>query len=215
MATRVEETDPLKIARDARRQAGAAVSQLDALKGSVNGPGGLSERIEAVEKTVRAMDAGIKSLTDALKAQQAAPAQSKGKPEDEGERDWLTVTDALEAFEWLDDLSKWHDKVFRRMAGKSLPECWPWHSRAVEVLLALQSQREASFTSPTGVSDFRGRWLPTALGELEQETGGCGDGDHVPDKARHYAVDLGELYAYAEWHVAGGKGLAPGLTPIT
>ena len=228
MVTRIED-DPLTMARKARDQANAVAAQLDGLKsGRLSDVEAdlrklLEETIPAHTATIKSLNAAYTSLSNRLSLQHEQAqkdAGGKGEDEDERERDWLTVVEPLDAFRWLCELDEWHTAVYVRMAGKALPECWPWHSRAVEVLLALMAQRAAAYASPTGVSDFRGRWLPNAVKELWGQNSqpgvlsGCSDGDHV-DGRNHYQADPTKLRELAEWHVTRQEGTPPGLTPIT
>lgn len=223
------EDDPAVLAARAARQSKAALSQLDDLReefeGGMTKVGRVEKRLDEIKTDVDSLGRGIASLSNRLTLQweQAQEAAKAAEAEEEEakkkkQRDWLRVAEPIEAFGWLVELDEYHAKIWRR-EHQPLAPCWPWHVNAVQVLLAIMATRAQAYedrgNSPERVSDYRGRWLPNAIGEMKAILSDCDMTTHSTNGGEtQYKVDATQLKELAEWHVANRGGDPPGLTKI-
>lgn len=154
------------------------------------------------------------------------PDETSDIPEDgqgqEGQPDWLTVTDPDTATAWLADAVAFTTDILARFPHGSLPACWPVHELAVVEVLALHRQWVDAYTSPDpgAVSDLLGRWLPTAVHRLQQATGECGLHRSHQQDGHFYQVPALDADRVALWWVET-RGTDPtaaaafAMTPLT
>lgn len=192
------------------KMAKAVASRLDMLEEGDIGDlrdqvGSLEQKVKETADNVHALGRGIASISNRLDLLRRPVAVPDPEPEEEeegeGGRDWLAVDDPEVAFEWLVELDEWHDKRYRWLVGKALPECWPWHPRAVVELLAMHEQYVAAYGSdnPTLRSDFLGRWLKYGHDQVTNVLAECGPGTHLDRVLGQTKADPSELRNLAAW----------------
>lgn len=134
-------------------------------------------------ETRKAADAGLRVAREALAlvqrvGQSTAPAGDAEEEEEEAPKPLLCVLSILpgqeeELAEELESLASWLAQVYLRYEDARLPECWAWHTAAVEELLTLQTMWEIGYRlrpNPQAVADWHDRYRPGVvrrLGELE------------------------------------------------
>lgn len=212
------------------------LAQVDKLRETVSGQDGHADRLVALKLDVEALGRGKGKTNKRLKDVNARLDELAAKLDEllarkaaEGQRDWLNVPDddgmgILRAWTWLDGLRTWVDDRFVVSTGRTLPECWPWHPRAVDDLLGLEDHRSAAYASTTPVhrSDYLGRYLPAAAVRL---LGGPGakdgiledcvkEGQHQEPGIGAADVDLADLPEYVAWWALHRKGPPPGVTKV-
>jgi hypothetical protein len=194
------------------------LAALDVLTGDVTALGhGLAEltnRVTALtQATNHAIIAGPTRAGDATDPDTTDDTTDDDTGGEEGQPDWLTVTDPDEATGWLTDALVFADDVLARFPRGKLPACWPVHGPAVVEVLALQRQWADAYTSPDpgAVSDLLGRWLPGTVHRLRQLTGECEIQRAHQEKGRNYRVPTLEPGRVARWWVES-RGLDPTAT---
>lgn len=176
-------------------------------------------QVDQVAADVAALGRGLAELTAQVRAlnesrHTATPAAAgKDDPdeeEDDGsgsdgglQPDWLTVTDPDLAGQWLADAAEFATTILAHFPGTTLPACWPLHPAAVVDMIALNAQRGDAYgtESAAGVSEFQGRWLPSAVRRLIAVTASCEKRfGHVEDKLVYQVGDL-DPYRVALWWI--------------
>lgn len=186
--------------------------------------GNLKAEAEHNGGTVLALALQVEDLAERLATVEAVLEDKRPK----GQPDWILAGDKDEALRWLDSLRAWVDKVFAVHTGRALPDCWIWHPRAVEELLAMQAHRTFVHASPnaTLLSDYQTRFLDAAVKRLVVKSAGQAsilskcveEGVHVdpelgvpPHMVTRFKVDRGAINAYVGWWTTDRKGRPPGL----
>jgi hypothetical protein len=134
----------------------------------------------------------------------AVPGLDSSETEaEDGQPDWLTVTDPDLAAAWLTEAMGFADDILARFPHGDLPGCWPLHAIAVVEVVALHRQwvdAHAS-TDPAGVSELLARWLPTAVHRIRQQTGECGLQRSHQHQGRAYRVPHLDAGRVADWWI--------------
>ena len=190
-------------------------------------------KLETVEADVSALGRGISDLTGQVRAlansatappPTPGPATSTTAPaaaDDEGQPDWMRVTDRTQAAAWLTGLDAWIGDVLRPLGGRVTAACWPLHPLVVVELLALAAEHDGAYAGAktTPVSEWVARWLPGASARIARELDRCTvEGGHVANGRAYDVRGLG-LHAIAAWW-ADTHGRDPGcveafaLSPI-
>jgi hypothetical protein len=173
-------------------------------------------QVDQLAVDVTALGRGLAELTTQVRALTAAtnhrtrtdnPGPDQHQAEDaeghdvEGQPNWLTVTDAAIATEWLTDAMAFATDVLPQLLRLELPACWPLHPQAVVEVLALQHQYNAAYTAPdpTGVSEVLSRWLPGTARRLNADTGQCSAQRAHRTGGREYQFPRLDLTTVATW----------------
>ena len=191
------------------------LAQLDVVTGDVTALGhGLAELTNRVttlgEATTRNILTAPNRPRDATDPDHTPDQDTAGE---DGQPDWLTVTDPDQATAWLTDALAFTDDVLARFPRGKLPACWPVHGPAVVEVLALHRQWADAYADPDpgAVSDLLGRWLPGALHRLGQLTGECGLQRAHYDNGHSYRVPTLDPSRVALWWVES-RGTNPTAT---
>ena len=189
---------------------------LDGLAGDVTALGhGLAELTNRVTALGEATTRSIITAPTQHGAEPGAADTTDHGGEDgqEGQPDWLTVTDPDLATAWLTDAVVFADDILARFPHGKQPPCWPVHEIAVVEVIALQRQWVDAYTSadPGAVSDLLGRWLPGAVHRLRQITGECGLQRAHQENGHSYRVPALDAGRVALWWVES-RGTDPTAT---
>lgn len=199
------------------------LAQLDGLATDVNALGhGFAELTHRVTVLSDAAARGTGAAStrsgqgsdgDATSEADPAGGDTAGEDADDGQPDWLTVTDPDLATAWLTDALAFAGDVLAQFPRGKLPDCWPVHGVAVVEVLALQRQWADAYATPDpgAVSDLLGRWLPGALHRLGRITGECGLQRAHQEDNHHYRVPALEPDRVALWWI-DSRGLDPTAT---
>jgi hypothetical protein len=204
------------------------LAQVDQVAADVAALGrGLSE----LTAQVRALNESRQTATGGTPAAAGGTADGEDDPQDGAEPDgadgvlqpdWLTVTDPDLAGQWLADAAEFASTILAHFPGTTLPACWPLHPAAVVDMIALNLQRGDAYgiEGSSGVSEFQGRWLPSAVRRLTAVTASCEKRfGHVEDKRVYQVGDL-DPYRVALWWIDSRDAGSPApseafcLTPL-
>jgi hypothetical protein len=131
-----------------------------------------------------------------------------------GQPDWLGCRNPDQAKAILSTARAWLEDV-GPVVKLDAPGCWPWHPRAVVLVVAASAHYRAAYAgdSAVTVTDYLTRYanaLRTALvGSIDSE---CAGPSHAEGEAR-YLYDVDRLDALAIWWSTSREGLPPGLRP--
>ena len=141
--------------------------------------------------------------------------------ESDGQPNWLTVTDAAAATQWLVDAVAFADDVLRPLGSAPPSACWLLHPVVVVEVIALQAQYRVAYTSEnaTEVSEVLSRWLPGAAGRIGKALSSCqSERAHRVD-GRLFEIPHLDPVRVAAWWIES-RGTAPdaveafAMTPI-
>lgn len=160
----------------------------------------LTEQVRALTRAtttgaIRAAGTGTHSPTDEeSSAPGTAPDLAEGQP------DWLAVSDPGTAAEWLADAATFVQDILTPL-GAAPAMCWPLHPAAVVEILALREEHRAAYTggSPTPVSEWLSRWLPSATARIREALSTCAAERGHRHNARTYEVPHLDLARVATW----------------
>ena len=141
--------------------------------------------------------------------------------DDEGQRDWLAVTDPDTAAAWLIDVTRFAADVLEPLDAAPTPDCWPLHAGVVVELLALQAEYRAAYdgANPTPISELLTRWLPGATARISSDLTSCAaERAHRTGRRAYEIPQLSSERVAAWWRATHGRGVdAPeafAMTPI-
>lgn len=153
----------------------------------------LGRALERAVRRVDALDAGLRTLADDVRAAATASTSPATAAEDAGPavRSWLEGTDSDQATADLADLVDWIDRVFLRYTRAALSSCWLWHPEAIEELWWLRCAHAEAYHPQNGswlrVGDWHDRQRPGVQNRLNALLGKCGLSRHV-DRNGHRAT---------------------------
>ena len=135
-----------------------------------------------------------------------------GAADDEGQPDWLTVTDPDVAVAWVTAADIWARDILTRhgLALTSTP-CWPIHPDVVGDLLALIAQREEAYggAKPAAVSEWLTRWLPAGIDRIRGRLAVCLDERGHSQNSRIYDAKPVDPAHAAHWWATDRNTPAP------
>lgn len=160
----------------------------------------LTSRLITVE---RQLDKVAKGLAIVNQREQKTPV---------GQPDWLGCRKPAEAVVILESIAAWLEDV-GEILGVTPQRCWPWHPRAVVILLAMATHYRDAYggDSAAGVSDFHIRFM-TQLNGRTGITDGCHGEYHLVGEAQ-FLYDPTRRDDYAIWWATSREQQPPGLRP--
>ena len=153
----------------------------------------LGRALERAVRRVDALDAGLRTLADDVRAAATASTSPATAAEDAGPavRSWLEGTDSDQATADLDDLVDWIGRVYLRYTRAALSSCWLWHPEVIEELWWLRCAHAEAYHAENGswlrVGDWHERQRPGVRNRVNALLGKCGLSRHV-DRSGHRAT---------------------------
>ena len=166
-------------------------------------------------------DGGIYARLRAVEARKAA-----------GQPDWMRNRDPETAAQWIEAVSEYELMVLREVMDEEqlrLAPCWPWHPRAVGLLLASMAQYDAAMRGgvPREVTEHWRIYFDFTVKKVNLTQGKCRQSGadvvhaqsllHPSDPGRiheKWHVDLSALPDYLAWWCSRPhEGIPAGLSP--
>jgi hypothetical protein len=197
----------------------ANTRRIDSLDRTVNGIAGdvtaLGRGLAELTGQIRRITTGTADAT--VTGTEIEPATGEAGPAGEtadevvGQRDWLTVTDARIALDWLVECRGWAEAalVWHDLDLDQTP-CWPLHPTVVADVLALIEQRDEAYigSKPSAVSEWLTRWLPAAVERIRTGLTRCNDSAGHDHRGQVYDARQLTLTDAARWWT-GQRDLPP------
>jgi hypothetical protein len=164
--------------------------------------------VRDVERRMVQLQKGMTVLLQAEKADDEEEAASKGQP------DWDGCHDPDNARAMLTDVYRWLEDTGAHL-GIVVTDCWPWHPRAIILLLATYTHYTGVYAgdSATAVTDFHSRYQGLMETLIRKTIGDECNAEAHKHGGATFLYDLGRLEDVAIWWATDRTGLPPGLTP--
>lgn len=171
-------------------------------------------RVDKLEPAVRAVERKVDDLRKGLTVLLQEQRQEPEPEESAGQPDWLACRDPSAARAMLTDVYRWLEDTGAHL-GIVVTDCWPWHPRAIVLLLAAYAHYTGVYAgdSATAVTDFHTRFQGLLETLIRKAIGDqCNAEAHIVGDA-WFLYDLDRLEDVAIWWATDRTGLPPGLTP--
>jgi hypothetical protein len=185
---------------DGLATARAVARQVDALK----------PRVSVLESKVDGLQRGMTVLL-----QRSEPEEPEAEEQAAGQPDWIGCRDPDAARAMLTDTYRWLEDAGAHL-GIVVTDCWPWHPKAIVLLLAAFTHYTAVYAgeSSTAVTEFLTRYQEALEKRIRSAIGDeCNAESHKHAGGARYDYDLDRLEDVAIWWATDRTNLPPGLTP--